>query len=211
MGGKGRRTGRKGRCLVCAGRHDNLRMAAEDSPGHELLEEDLSLGLAGVGGGLVGALGGRGGRGGDLGVVGLDDGGEGRGGGVEEGEECALPVRGGGRGLRGRVAVGHCGGCGCRVVGRGGHRHCASRVDSPNLFLSPRCSHEAATATRCTSGSLHDAIQGLAQPRERRPRHPVLRGRLCLQLSRPHPHTAPLWLRRLVCTTPPPRHPLTSP
>ena len=86
---------RKGRRLVCGARQG-------DSPGHELLEEDLSLGFAGVG---VRGLGG--GRGGDL----L---GEGRGGGVEEGEECALPVCGGGRG---RVAGWHCGCCGSRVVG----------------------------------------------------------------------------------------------
>lgn len=76
---------------------------------------------------------------------------------------------------------------------------------------SPRVLNEADTPQPPAARLPHDAIQRLAQPRKRRPRHTVLRGRLCIPLPRPHAHTTPLWLRRLVRTPPLAPHPLTPP
>lgn len=114
----------------------------EDLPCHELVEEDLSLGLAGVGRGLA-----RGGGGGDL-LVGRDDGGvggDGGGCGVEEGEEGALPVRGGG-GQDGRGGGGDGGRCGRGVVpvrgGLGVHRGDKRQSTGTRLFARlPRWPH----------------------------------------------------------------------
>ena len=110
--------------------HDSAQVGADmkrgDAPSHELLEEDLALGLAAVGGGLAGALGGGGGCGDLLGGL-CEEGrvcGHGGRGGVEEGEECALSVCGGrGRegegGGRGGVGGGQGGGGGGGAVSLG--------------------------------------------------------------------------------------------
>ena len=98
--------------------HDNLD-EERDAPCHELLEENLSLCFARVGGGLA-----RGRGRWDLLLLLLgSDGGEGGGSGVEEREQGALSVCGGRGGEWLVVSLGHCGRWGSGiVVARGGRR-----------------------------------------------------------------------------------------